>query len=75
MDARRRRPRIVLSLLGACALASSVGCNPFGWGISNIKSLIHHHAYRPVDSERDRGPANSPVPPQTASGEFSTRPA
>jgi hypothetical protein len=52
-----------------------VGCNPFGWGISNIKSLIHHHAYRPVESDRDRKPADSPAPPRTASGDVSARAA
>lgn len=54
MDARQGQPKLVLSLLAACALT---GCNPLGWGISQIKPLIHHHANRPVLPADENGPA------------------
>lgn len=57
MDARQGQPRLVLSLLVACALASCTGCNPLGWGISQVKSLIHHHAQRPVLPAGETWPA------------------
>ena len=57
MDARRGQPKRVLSLLAACSLAICTGCNPLGWGISQIKPLIHHHANRPVLPAGENGPA------------------
>jgi hypothetical protein len=27
------------------------GCNPLGWGTSQVNSLIHHHAHKPMVRE------------------------
>lgn len=60
MDARRRPPKLALRLLGLGLLATSTGCNPLGWGISQVQHLIHHHAQRPVMRDVEKWPGAGP---------------
>jgi len=36
--------RATLAWAAACLLAGGVGCSPVGWGVNEVKSLIHHHS-------------------------------
>jgi hypothetical protein len=53
MRGRRRLPKPVLAVFGASLLAICPGCNPLGWGVHQVQSLIHHHAHKPVVGEGD----------------------
>ena len=74
MDAGQRPGRVALSLIAICTLAISTGCNPLGWGVSQVKNLIHHHAQRPVLPGDETWPAAA-GPQRTSPGDTSARPA
>ncbi len=56
MDARWRPTKAAMVFAVATAVASGSGCNPLGWGISQVKSLIHHHAHKPIVRDFDEPP-------------------
>ena len=61
MDARRRRVKSAVAFILFSTLTSSLGCNPLGWGISQVKSLIHHHAHKPIVRDLDESPPSQPL--------------
>ncbi|HVX59971.1 MAG TPA: hypothetical protein VHC19_05215 [Pirellulales bacterium] len=56
MDARWRPAKAAMVFAVATTVASGSGCNPLGWGISHVKSLIHHHAHKPIVRDIDERP-------------------
>lgn len=51
MRGRQRQTKFALAFVAASLLAICSGCNPLGWGISHIDSMIHHHAHKPIVRE------------------------
>ena len=51
MRGRRRPSKAILALVGASLLTICPGCNPLGWGVSQVDSMIHHHAHKPIVRE------------------------
>jgi hypothetical protein len=51
MRGSQRQSNLALALVAASLLAVCPGCNPLGWGISHIDSMIHHHAQKPIVPE------------------------
>ncbi len=61
MDARRRRVKSAVAFVLLSTLTSSLGCNPLGWGISQVKTLIHHHAHKPIARDLDESTPSQPL--------------
>ncbi|HEV7225595.1 MAG TPA: hypothetical protein VGN42_23010, partial [Pirellulales bacterium] len=65
----------VLAVFGASLLAICPGCNPMGWGVSQVQSLIHHHAHKPVVRDSDLEPGAGPGVYRPALEGAASRPA